>query len=195
MTSNENTAKVYDINDILLFSKTIINDSVEKLSHMMSDGIEFEKQKENMQRTIYELKEYKRALRKNVASLMSENERIKLDYENQLKKKDSKIVFLNDSITTLETLLCDKTKDLRKLQEELDSYEIISEQLCDSNIDEVVQDAENIEDDYDNESDYNIDVNNDTCKIISICINMSVIIVLVYILFYKILNNNSVVSL
>ena len=127
MNSIDATAKIYDITDVISFTKNVINESVERLQSLMSEGVEFEKQKEQMQQTISELKEYKRALRKNVAKLICENEQLKVDYETQLKKKDSKITFLNDSVTTLETLLSEKSEEIKTLKTELDSYEIISE--------------------------------------------------------------------
>jgi predicted RNase H-like nuclease (RuvC/YqgF family) len=127
MNSIDGNAKVYDIHDMISFTKSIINDSTERLHALLCDGIEFEKQKEQMQQTITELKEYKRALRKNVAKLMCENEQIKCDYEKQLKQKDSKIAYLNDSVTGLETLVSEKSVEIKTLKQELDSYEIISE--------------------------------------------------------------------
>lgn len=127
MNSFDGNAKVYNIHDVISFTQSIVNESTDKLRELMFDGVEFAKQKEKMQQTISELKEYKRALRKNIAKLMCENEIVKCDYEKQLKQKDSKIAYLNDSVTSLETLVSEKSIEIKTLKEELDSYEIISE--------------------------------------------------------------------
>jgi dynactin complex subunit len=111
---------------------------------------------------------------------MCENEIVKCDYEKQLKQKDSKIAYLNDSVTSLETLVSEKSIEIKTLKEELDSYEIISESSEDI-----------MKDEGDDESDDEGDDEAEPFICNTRCIILNIVILYVYLYTIYLFNNVS----
>jgi predicted RNase H-like nuclease (RuvC/YqgF family) len=82
--------------------------------------------------SLEKIKMCKSELRKNIVSLLIENDKLKIQYDTDIRQHRLTILNLEKNIEKIEKDLEEKNKEVTMLRDEIDSYEIYEPESSDS---------------------------------------------------------------